>query len=93
VTTQDQIDRSRRVDVDSDKNGLLSIIITCRKFHPYIQKKEATIAGTIKTTTNSFRVRGKVAQAVAPKLGYDTASPLGYQCRGARLSQRSDEDR
>jgi hypothetical protein len=50
VTTQDQIDRSRRVDADSDKNGLLSII-TCQKFHPYVEKKEATIAGTIKTTT------------------------------------------
>ena len=70
VATQDQIDRSRRVDVDSDKNGLLSII-TCQKFHPYIEKKEATIASTIKTTTNSLRVRGGVTQAVALKLGYD----------------------
>jgi hypothetical protein len=57
LTTQDQVDRSRRVNADGDKNGLLKII-TSQKFHPYVEKKEATIAGTVKNATNSFRVSG-----------------------------------
>jgi hypothetical protein len=82
LATQDQGDRSRRVNADGDKNGLLKII-TSQKFHPYVEKKEATIAGTVKTATNSLGVRGWVAQAVTLQLAnYMLADEVSRETAG-----------
>jgi hypothetical protein len=46
VSTQDQVDRSRRINADCDKNCVLKII-TGQKMYPYIKQEHATVAGAV----------------------------------------------
>lgn len=71
MTTQYQVDRSRRVDADGEINSLFNIIKS-QKIYPYIKEEKATIAGTVEPATHSLRVRVLIATAMALKLVDDT---------------------
>jgi hypothetical protein len=46
VSTQDQVDRSRRINADCDKYCVLKIIAG-QKMYPYIKQEHATVAGAV----------------------------------------------